>query len=291
MAENSAIEWTDHTLNFWWGCFKVSPGCTHCYAETFSKRVGRNIWGPPQTTERWRTKGPWQDCLKWDKQARRDGVRRKVFCQSMSDFFEDHPQVTPWRWTALRILEGFTNLDIQLLTKRPENIMRMVPGSWLKNWPPHIWIGTSVESQEWADKRIPELLRIPAAVRFLSVEPLLGPVNLLKYLLSGAHKWRQDINWVIVGGESGHDARPFYLGWARDLISQCRAAGVPVFMKQLGSNQAGEGYDPADWPKTAFFGRFTDDKKGGNPEEWPKELQVREFPQPQLEAGQMELMI
>jgi len=244
MGEQTEIRWTNHTLNFWWGCLKVSPGCTNCYAETFSKRVGRNIWGPAQTTERWRTKGPWQDCLKWDKQAERDGVRRKVFCQSMSDFFEVHPQVTSWRWHALRILEEFTSLDVQLLTKRIENVTQMVPDSWLKNWPSHIWIGTSVENQEYADKRIPELLKIPAAVRFLSVEPLLGPVDLwpAKYPwpnngpgLGSAFAWGQGVNWVIVGGESGPKARPMHPQWARDLRDQCVEAGVPYFFKQWGS--------------------------------------------------------
>jgi protein gp37 len=185
MGANSAIEWTDHTINFWWGCLKVSPGCTNCYAETFSKRVGRNIWGPAQTTERWRTKGPWADCLKWDQKAKAEGVRRKVFCQSMSDFFEDHPQLPAWRTEAFEIIESFEWLDVQLLTKRIENVLEMVPQRWLDNWPAHVWMGTSVENQEYADKRIPELLKIPAKVRFLSMEPLLGPVDLNDYLFTG----------------------------------------------------------------------------------------------------------
>jgi|SRR3990172_65654 len=229
MGGKTKIRWTDHTLDFWWGCLKVSPGCEHCYAETFSKHVGRNIWGPSQTTERWRTKSPWLDCLKWDKKARRDGIRRKVFCQSMSDFFEDHPQVTSWRWHALRILEGFTSLDVQLLTKRIENVTQMVPDSWLENWPSHILIGTSVENQEYADKRIHELLKIPAAVRFLSAEPLLGPIRLPDSFLSLGKK-----TWVIVGGESGPNARPMHPQWVRNLRDQCIVAGVPYFFKRWG---------------------------------------------------------
>ena len=114
--------------------------------------------------------------------------------------------------------------------------MRMVPDSWLENWPAHIWIGTSIENQEYADLRIPELLKIPAKVRFLSVEPLLGPVNIMRYLLSGAHKWQQNINWVIVGGESGPHARPMHPQWARDLRDQCVKAGVPYFFKQWGES-------------------------------------------------------
>lgn len=240
MAENSKIEWTDHTLNFWWGCLKVSPGCEHCYAETFSKRVGRNIWGPPQTTERWRTKGPWRDCLKWDQKAQADNVRRRVFCQSMSDFFEDHPQVEPWRREAFGILEGFRSLDVQLLTKRPENVLDMVPRHWLTRWPDNVWIGTSIEDQKRADERIPELLKIPAAVRFLSVEPLLGPVRIREYLLHGYHKhFKPGIHWCIVGGESGHGARPMHPDWARSLRDQCQAAGVAYFFKQWGNHISG----------------------------------------------------
>lgn len=257
----TSIEWTSthlpdgtvlpgYTLNFWWGCCKVSAGCQHCYAETFSKRVGKNIWGPPQTTERWRTKGPWLDCLKWDRQAKAKGVRRNVFCQSMSDFFEDHPQVEPWRKEAMAILEGFEWLNVQLLTKRIENVLRMIPDHWLANWPPHIWIGTSVEKQEQADRRIPELLKVPAAIHFLSCEPLLGPVNLKEYLglgeitikgwtnveqhLSWVPAGEPEMQWVIVGGESGTKARPMHPEWVRGLLRQCQAAGVPFFFKQHG---------------------------------------------------------
>lgn len=249
MGKETGILWTDSTLNFWWGCHKVSPGCQHCYAETFSKRVGRDIWGPAQTTERWRTKAPWRDCLKWDKEAKAEGKRRKVFVQSMSDFFEDHPQVESWREKAIKILEGFEWLDIQLLTKRPENILKMVPTSWHKNWPGHIWIGTTAENQEYADKRIPYLLRIPAFIRFLSIEPMIGPVDLTSVevgirggnnphhrvnILFPASVFSPQIHWVITGGESGHNARPCHPDWVRSLRDQCVAAGVAFFHKQWG---------------------------------------------------------
>ena len=280
MAENSAIEWTDHTLNFWWGCEKVSQGCKNCYAEAFSKRVGRKIWGPPTTTERWQTKGPWKDCKKWDRKAGEAGVRERVFCQSMSDFFEDHPQLESWRQEAFPILEGFTNLDVLLLTKRPENVCDMVPARWLENWPPHIWMGTSTEDQDTADERIPELLKIPAKVRFLSMEPLIGPVNLegLAYEHPGP-KWAGYnclIDWVIVGGESGHGARPMNIEWAYDLVQQCKSANVPVFVKQLGSK-------PANQMVTREGGLIDvslviSDKKGGNINEFPRDIAIRQFP-------------
>lgn len=282
MGKNTGIEWTDHTLNFWWGCFKVSPGCANCYAETFSKRVGRHIWGPAQTTERWRTKAPWLDCLKWDKQAQADGIRRNAFCQSMSDFFEDQPQVEPWRKEACQILEGFKWLNVQLLTKRIENVLEMVPQSWLRNWPPHIWIGTSVENQEYADLRIPYLLRIPARVRFLSCEPMLGPVD-LGFCLNG-YDWSKfpdngdgvtypyiGPNWVIVGGESGHGARVCSPVWVRSLRDQCKAAGIPFFFKQWGqflhTSQMipGVHYNEAEHRPTGdHFVKVTDKHYAGN---------------------------
>ena len=258
MAETTGIEWTDHTANFWWGCVKVSPGCANCYAEVWSKRYGRDIWGPAATTERWRTKGPWRDILRWDAKAAADGVRRRVFVQSMSDFFEEHPQLDEWRAEASAILAGLKHLDVQLLTKRPENIRRMVPASWWDQWPAHIWVGTSVENQEQADRRIPLLLEVPAAVRFLSCEPLLGPVDLtavsdgeglvdpegydylnvlrgFSYDSYGEYGGRIPvIRWAIVGGESGPKARPMHPDWVRAIRDQCQEAAIAFHFKQWG---------------------------------------------------------
>jgi protein gp37 len=284
MGENSKIEWCDHTWNGWWGCQKVSPGCEHCYAETFSKRVGRNIWGPAKTTERWRTQGPWHDIRKWDAQAKREGVRRRVFCQSMSDFFEDHPQVAPWRKEAFGLLESLEWLDVQLLTKRIENVRRMVPASWLQSWPAHVWMGTSVEDQVRADERIPHLLQIPAPVRFVSAEPLLGPVDLGHAIPCGYYCdeavghvdhpfWTpgiaSPIQWVIVGGESGPHARPFHVEWGVDLMSQCADAGIAFFWKQMGDHLI-DRHGERIRLKAA---------KGSDWAEWPEELRVREFPE------------
>ena len=245
MAQNSAIEWTHHTANFWWGCFKVSDGCKNCYADTLAKRYGKSIWGPVETTDRELKKGIWKDILKWDKQAGIEGVRRRVFVQSMADFLEDHPQVYPWREQAKEIILNLKNLDVLLLTKRPENAKRFL-ADWMAQdaygWPSHIWMGVSVENQEMANKRIPELLKIPAHIRFLSCEPLLGMINL--ELIDGVFfdggmpfDWQRitpGIDWVIVGGESGPKARSMYPQWAMSLKNQCEAAGVAFFFKQWG---------------------------------------------------------
>jgi protein gp37 len=236
------------------------------------------VWGPPSTTERKLIKSTWTDVPKWDRAAARDGVRRRVFVSSMSDIFEDHPQVSLWRAKALALLGVCTNLDVQLLTKRPENIRRMVPPSWLEAWPAHVWVGTTVEDQGRAEQRIPELLKVPARVRFLSVEPLLEAVDLeAAFAVCDRHgepsgpRCNADgspaISWVIVGGESGPGARPFDIAWARSIVAQCREAGVPVFVKQMGSN-------PHDGPAPLKLR----DRAGADPSEWPSMLRRQEFP-------------
>lgn len=246
MAEKTKISWTDHTANFWWGCLKVSPGCEHCYAETLSKRIGKNIWGPAATTDREKKKAIWKDIQEWDKKAWRDGVRRRVFVQSMSDFLEDHPQANEIRKEAIRVLENLKWLDVLLLTKRPENAKRFL-SDWFYGWPEHVWMGTSVETQKYADERIPELLKIPAKIRFLSCEPLLGSINMTEWLSpcsyycdhgdvypEGHRPERSKIDWVIAGGESGPKARPVHPDWVRSLRDQCQEAGVAFHFKQWG---------------------------------------------------------
>ena len=221
MAENSKIEWTDHTFNPWIGCTKVSDGCKYCYAETLmDKRVRTSA-------------ANWREPLAWNRQAKAEGRRYRVFCASLADVFEykpDQPEMDDWRRELFQMIVNTPHLDWLLLTKRPElvneTIERVTGFSDSEMWffTSHVWIGTSVENQEQADKRIPELLEIPAAVRFLSMEPLLGNVQVD---LDG-------INWVIVGGESGANARPMHPDWARSIRDQCQDAGVPFFFKQWG---------------------------------------------------------
>ena len=299
MAENSKIEWTDHTFNPWIGCTKVSPGCANCYAENatptrVARKNGKELWGKGQARQR-TSAANWKLPVKWNKVAAEKccgfcdydeaegeliskckqcaAYRPRVFCASLSDWLDDE---VPIEWLAdlLRLIHDTPNLDWLLLTKRPENwrerLMKAVrsrsfsmdAGDTTLNWrilnwiggtpPQNVWIGTTVEDQVRADERIPELLKIPAKVRFLSCEPLLGPVDLtfglpwkpehaaksvtspvLKSALM-RHTALPGVDWVICGGESGPGARPMHPDWARSLRDQCQAAGVPFFFKQWG---------------------------------------------------------
>lgn len=223
MGQNSSIEWTDHTFNPWWGCMKVSPGCANCYAETWANRYGHDVWGPTNPRRHF-TDNHWKDPLRWNQEAREAGKRRRVFCASMADVFEDHPDLQADRERLWKVIASADMLDWLLLTKRPQNMTRFTP--WQDAWPANVWAMTSVENQAVADTRIPELLRVPAKIRGLSVEPLLGPVDL--------SPWLHGIQWVIVGGESGRGARPMHPAWVLKIKRDCAAAGVPFFFKQWG---------------------------------------------------------
>ncbi len=292
MSDKSKIQWTDATWNPTTGCTKVSPGCAHCYIErTPAFRInGRQFVNgmiDMQLHEN-RLAQP----LHWKKP-------RRVFVNSLSDLFhEDVP--------ASFIADVFATMHharqhvFQILTKRPERMRNMLtgqPNDAPGPWPlPNVWLGVSVENQHFADERIPLLLQTPAAVRFISAEPLLGPIDLLRTPCNGSNhdyltgeyqngdrekKTTPRLDWVIVGGESGPESRQFDISWGRSLVAQCKSAGVPVFVKQLGANP---------WVKTAnHYGPGVDaapynmryqlrDKKGGDMNEWPDDLRVREMP-------------
>lgn len=278
MAESTKIQWADATWNPWRGCTKVSEGCANCYAEVLSRRNPKVLgeWGPNGV----RSVGSddyWRQPYHWNKKAEKENARRRVFFASMADVFEDRPELVLLRDRAFNIIKSTQMLDYLCLTKRPENMLRMLsdlrspeycqPMDYFDNrngWP-NVWLGTSVESQKWADHRIPHLIDTPAVCRWLSVEPLLEPVNITPYLASGK------IHWVIVGGESGGDeARPFDLNWARNLRTQCKQEGVAFFMKQAGDNPRDAVNPGAVIPITT--------PKGGEPDEWPEDLRIREVP-------------
>lgn len=338
MAELTHIEWCDHTFNPWEGCTKVSPGCAHCYAEARNRRFGAGTppnWGPCAPRRR-TSELTWSLPKRWNKKAARSFAnyakyaakyghlephkrphRPLVFCASLADWL-DHEVYVDWRVDLLELIRKTPNLDWLLLTKRPGDFFAMLDvaqgcardhsrlelAKFLCDWtygspPGNVWIGTTVEDQQRAEERIPELLKIPAKFRFLSVEPMLEAVdlNLMSHLgpvvrVNETYS-KQDclIHWVICGGESGPQARPFCVEWAWDLALQCRAAGVPFFMKQLGAKPRTTNANALDWPEHVRFHDlhwnpgaaaaaevFIHDRKGGDLAEFPTELRIRQFP-------------
>lgn len=229
MGENSKIEWTDHTFNPWWGCLKISEACKHCYAEAWAKRVGQGVWGQ-NAPRRFFSDVHWREPERWNARLEPTGKRARVFCASMADVFEDRRDLDPHRARLWDLIERTSHLDWLLLTKRPENVARLARWS---QWPKNVWLGATVENQKRADENLPHLLEVPAAVRFISAEPLLGPLDLGSYL--------GGLSWVIAGGESGPKARPPSPSWFRGLMSQCHAGGVPFLFKQWGDWAPAEG--------------------------------------------------
>jgi protein gp37 len=227
--KDSKIEWTHHTFNPWWGCVRMSPACKHCYAETFSHRFGLELWGKA-ADRRFLSDSYWRQPLAWDRHAEASGARARVFCASMADVFEDRRDLDLVRQRLWALIERTPNLDWLLLTKRPDVVGDLVP--WVDEWPANVWLGTTIENQKWADRRAPLLVQHPAAVRFVSCEPLLGPVDIRPWLAAsdGAR-----IDWVIAGGESGHHARPTNPEWFTALRDQCRAHGIAFHFKQWGN--------------------------------------------------------
>lgn len=310
MSVNTKIEWCDHTFNPWIGCAKVSPGCAHCYAEALNHRWGNDNWGNGKPRRR-TSADNWRQPVKWNAEAGVDGWARvyrfghrpRVFCASMADWLDD---AVPIEWLAdlLKLIRETPNLDWLLLTKRPENFharlesynqlaaQRRPHGFVGLGAPPNVWIGTSVEDQQRADERIPEFLKIPARVRFLSVEPMLGPIDLRFSCFNGSDSFgtMPGIHWAIFGGESGPKARPCNIEWIRDGVRQCRADGVAPFVKQLGADaysdtacNCGRNSD-GHWKGPAACyqcgGRLNlKEPKGGDMSEWPEDLRVREFPE------------
>ena len=292
MGQNTEIAWTDATFNPWIGCSKVSDGCRNCYAEvdTFARRErarGLELWGP-KAARHVTSESYWKQPLKWDREARAAGVRRRVFCASMADVFEDRPDLVEPRQRLSDLVLSTPSLDWLLLTKRPENAARLWLEAGVTNdaWSDNVWLGTTVEHQAAANKRIPHLLAVPARVRFLSCEPLIGEVRLDELVTDETHhysalecdvdagddgEWEgRCVDWVIVGGESCVKARPFDVAWARRIVADCAAARVACFVNQLGANPCG--------PVGARD--MGDGKKGGDVSRWSADLRVREFPTP-----------
>lgn len=220
MGAKTIIAWTDHTWNPWMGCSKVSQGCKHCYAATLTKnRMGIDVFGHH---DRQRTgKAVWARPRTWNNAAEAEGQPKRVFCSSLADIFEDHPGPNAWRPEVWDIIRQSPWLDFQLLTKRPENVTKMLPDDWGKGWP-NVWLGTSIEDNR-VKERGPILTAVPAIVHFVSYEPAIGPLDELSL---------EGIEWMIVGGESGPGYRPMDLDWVRDMRRRCERDGVAFFFKQ-----------------------------------------------------------
>jgi protein gp37 len=321
MSELTNIAWCDSTWNPWVGCEKVSDGCKHCYAETLAQRFGRDFSKRSVSKD-----ATFNAPLKWHKKpwvckndhattglgdAPLDGPhcdicggevhhRRRVFLGSMMDWLDPKISIDVFA-KMLGIVRRCPELDFLCVTKRPElwygRIHEAIhyaidahglaaTAAWLSFWKcgeqmlQNLWALASTENQEMAEKRIPELLKIPAVVRGLSIEPMIEPIDLTRDI--------PKIDWVIVGGESGKNARPCNVEWVRNIVRQCKSAGVPCFVKQLGTVCITDNANMDDWPEnTRIIGQgigcaagrvMTVHSKGGDPVEWPKDLRVRQFP-------------
>lgn len=230
MGKDTSIEWTHHTFNPWWGCVRVSAACDHCYAETWAKRLGEDVWGP-KSERRFFGDAHWKEPLKWNADAASKGVRERVFCASMADVFENRADLIPHRLRLFELIAKTPHLDWLLLTKRIHLVKKQLPKGY--NLPANVWLGTTVENQVEADKRVRHLLEFATpGVRFLSCEPLLGPLDLRRFLTRNESGVRVD--WVIAGGESGHNSRPMEPQWPDELRKQCTSAQVPFHFKQWG---------------------------------------------------------
>lgn len=296
MAETTHIAWAHGTFNPLEGCEHVSPGCDHCFAEARDQRyspikethevdgkvhlitVGSEHWGPG-SRRKLHTEDYWRAPVRWDREAEKTGERRRIFCGSLCDVGEDHPDWIRPRERLMGLIRATPRLIWLLLTKRPENLPRLFwRFGFARRWPANVWVGATAENQAMADKRVPLLREVPARVRFLSVEPMLERVD-LEGRLEGIH-------WVICGGESGSEAeaRPLDLEWAREINAQCCVAGVPFFFKQAG-RKALEAHltaggakrygNPGAGPKWRLD---LEHKAGADPSEWPLDLRVQEVP-------------
>lgn len=297
MAESTGIPYARSTRNFWSGCTKTGPGCDGCYAEAFQRFVrGKNSetgqavnWGPGQPRIP-HLEGAAKDLRRWNRKTlaeARDGATWNglkgfwpVFVNTQSDTFDNEvPQA--WRDFAFSVMEECAALTIYLVTKRIGNVPRMVPERWMREgFPAHIRLLITVVNQEEADRDVPKLLALPCS-NGISYEPAIGPVDWTRIGSENrgyidALRGARHLEWVIAGGESDqstHKARAFNLDWARDTVAQCTAAGVAVYVKQLGSHVV-----PSEAEGNQHRITFGD-RAGGEPSEWPADMRVRLFPE------------
>ena len=306
MAKHTNIAWATSTFNPWIGCTKVAPGCDNCYADAIDKRMrfgGELHWGVGAPRHR-TSASNWAQVRTWNRKAAAGQRPWRVFCGSLADIFDNEvPQ--SWRWELWHLINETPALQWLIVTKRVGNVPTMVPQCWynVAGFPANVRLLITVCNQQEADRDIPKLLALPCD-NGISYEPALEPVNFREWLepfneLDATMKPPNRPQWIIVGGESAQgrrtSARPFDLQWARDTIAQCKAADVPVFVKQLGSNIIVPNDSVNEWPnEEAFFDNISDDyipqyqgelmplylqdRAGADPNEWPTDLRVQEFP-------------
>jgi protein gp37 len=232
----TTIEWTDYSFNPWWGCTKVSPGCDHCYAEAGAVRYGWNVWGK-DATRRFFSEKHWQEPLRWNEKAARELTPIRVFAGSYCDVMEDRRDLDDPRRRLFELIEATNHITWQLVTKRPQNYRRFLPAPWIQQPRQNVWLLTTVEAPEYL-WRVDSLKACPAIVHGLSIEPLINDIPTIGQYL-------YDIEWMIVGGESGvsrHAVRPMPLTAARRMRDESLARAIPFFLKQWG-NMAPRGND------------------------------------------------
>ncbi len=231
MGETTEISWTDHTFNPWWGCTRIAPGCDNCYAAALDKRTGGNYWDANQTP-RQTSPDNWRNPLKWDRLAAFENKRHRVFCGSMMDWCDNDAPEGAIN-DLFELIKATPMLDWQLLTKRATRIAKCLPDDWGSGYE-NVWLGVTVEDMKFGYKRIDELKKIPAKIKFLSAEPLLENLVDVGNKLDG-------IDWVIIGGESGPGCREMNPEWAESLLVRSRLMNIPVLFKQYGGNTRDKG--------------------------------------------------
>lgn len=265
MGEKTGIAWTEHTFNPVWGCMKVGPGCDFCYAEQWALRMGFDVWGQGKGFREFGEKH-WNEPLRWNRAAAKANKPALVFCASMADVFDNRwPEGI--RERLWKMIAETRWLNWQLVTKRIGNVPSMVPPAWLKQWPHNVWLIPTMVNQIEFDRDMPKLAALNPVVRGISYEPALGPLEM--------GRWAKHVDWLIVGGESKqgkeHEPRVFDMEWARGVIAEAAFSGTTaVFVKQMGARVENLG--------TRIH--LADAQAGANPEEWPVELRVRQFPNP-----------
>lgn len=254
MGAETGISWTNRTFNVLWGCEKVSPACTNCYAETLAKRFDFDVWGKTKPRRVFPEKH-WNEPLQYEKAAVKAGVQHLVFCSSMCDVFEDHPTVIAETKKLWPLIRATPHLTWQLLTKRPERILANLPADWGGGYP-NVWIGATIENNDYIH-RADHLRSVPAVVRFVSYEPACGPIDKLD--MTGLH-------WLIFGGESGPGFREVKPEWPRDARDRCAEKGVVFFYKQGSSFKSGadctlDGVEHKAFPADHVFAPLPEKKK------------------------------